>query len=155
VSTSAGWRGAVCALPVALALSLSSACAPKSPDRAVWTDQARHALSDVQGEVATLQLVLRQQGRGKLPQNYQQVAAIDSEESIGTTAESFSSVQPPAGVDRRYRQVTSLLSDASDLAAETRIAIVREDTSEYPELLDDLAKASDDLSKTQSELNLR
>ena len=154
MSTSAGWRGAVCAVPVVLALSLTNACAPMSPDRAVWTDQARHALSDVQGEVATLQLVLRQQGRDELPQNYQQIAAIDSEEAIGTTAESFSSVQPPAGADRRYRQVTSLLSDASDLAAETRIAIVREDTSEFPKLLDDLGKASDDLSRTQAELNL-
>jgi len=142
------------ALVVATLLS-SSGCAPKSPDRAVWADQARHALADAQVEIATLELVLRQQRSDKLPQNYQQVVAIDSEEHIGTTAESFSSVQPPEGLDSRYRQVTSLLSDASDLAAEIRIAIVREDTSEYPKLLDDLGKASDDLSKTLAELNVR
>ena len=105
--------------------------------------------------MATLELVLRQQQEDKLPQNYQQIAAIDSEEAIGTTAESFSSVQPPEGVDRRYKEVTSLLSDASDLAAETRIAIVREDTSEYPKLLRELGKLADDLSTTFAELNDR
>jgi hypothetical protein len=131
-----------------------TACAPKSPDRAVWTDQASHALTGVQSELATLELVLHQQRADKLPQNYQQIAAIDSEESIGRTAESFSSVQPPEGADDRYKEVTSLLSDASDLAAETRIAIVREDTSDYPKLLRELGKTSDDLSRTNAELNV-
>jgi hypothetical protein len=140
---------------VVTTLLLTSACAPKSPDAAVWTDQARHALTDVRSEVDTLELVLRQQRSDKLPQNYQQVVAIDSEESIGTTASSFSSVQPPVGVDSRYKHVTTLLSDASDLAAETRIAIVREDTTEYPELLRQLAKVSDDLSGTLAELDVR
>jgi hypothetical protein len=64
-------------------------------------------------------------------------------------------VQPPEGVDDRYKQVTSLLSDASDLAAETRIAIVREDTTEYPTLLRDLGKVSDQLSRTLVELDLK
>jgi hypothetical protein len=149
-----GWRGVACVL-VGTTLFLSSACAPKSPDRAVWTDQARHALADTRSEVDTLGLVLRQQRSDKLPQNYQQIVAIDSEESIGTTASSFSSVQPPVGVDSRYKQVTSLLSDASDLAAETRIAIVREDAPEYPQLLRELGKMSDDLSKAFAELNVK
>jgi hypothetical protein len=121
----------------------------------VWNDQTRHALTDVRSEVDTLELILRLQRSDKLPQNYQQIVAIDSEESIGTTASSFSSVQPPVGVDSRYKQVTSQLSDASDLAAETRIAIVREDTSEYPKLLRELAKMSDDLSRTLAELDVR
>jgi hypothetical protein len=149
-----GWRGAVCAVLVGTTLLFINACAPKSPDQAVWTDQARHALGDVRSEVDTLELVLRQQRSGKLPQNYQQVVAIDSEESIGTTAESFSSVQPPPGTDARYKDVTSLLSDASDLAAETRIAIVREDTTEYPKLLRQLGKVSDDLAKALAELGV-
>jgi hypothetical protein len=156
VSTSLrGWRGVASAVLVGTMLLILSACAPKSPDLAVWTDQARHALTDVRSEVDTLGLVLRQQRSDKLPQNYQQVVAIDSEESIGTTASSFSSVQPPVGVDSRYKQVTSLLSDASDLAAETRIAIVREDTTEYPKLLRELAKMSDDLSRALAELDVR
>jgi hypothetical protein len=150
-----GWRGVACAVLVGTTLLFINGCAPKSPDQAVWTDQARHAVADVRSDVDTLELVLRQQRSNKLPQNYQQVVAIDSEESIGTTASSFSSVQPPVGVDGRYKQVTSLLSDASDLAAETRIAIVREDTTEYPRLLRDLAKMSDDLSRMFAELNVK
>jgi hypothetical protein len=156
VSTSLRWcRGLAAVVLVALASLGSGACAPKSPDLAVWADQARHALGDVQSEVATLELVLRQQRSNKLPQNYQQVVAIDSEEAIGTTAESFSSVQPPEGLDSRYKQVTSLLSDASDLAAETRIAIVREDTAAYPRLLRELGKMSDDLAKELVELDIK
>jgi hypothetical protein len=154
-TTSGGWRSVIRMLLVVAVMLLGSGCAPKSPDVAVWADQARHALADAQVEVATLELVLRQQRSDKLPQNYQQVVAIDSEEAIGTTAESFSSVQPPEGVDDRYKQVTSLLSDASDLAAETRIAIVREDTTEYPTLLRDLGKVSDQLSRTLVELDLK
>jgi hypothetical protein len=154
VSTSSlWWRGVVPAVLMALTLLLGTACAPKSPDRAVWTDQARHAVTDVQGEVATVELVLRQQRAGKLPQNYQQVVVLGSEEAIGTTAESFSSVQPPEGADSHYQRVTSVLSDASDLVAQTRIAIVREDTAEYPKLLRELGTVSDDLSKTLTELN--
>jgi hypothetical protein len=154
VSTSSPCRrGVVPGVLLALAMLLNSACAPKSPDPPVWTDQARHAITDVQGEVATVELVLRQQQSDKLPQNYQQVVVLGSEEAIGTTAESFSSVQPPPGEDARYKQVTSVLSDASDVVAETRIAVVREDTGEYGRLLRDLGKVSDDLSKELEELN--
>jgi hypothetical protein len=135
--------------------ALGVSCAPKSPDHAVWTDQARHALTDAQGEVATVELVLRQQRQDKLPQNYQQVVVLQSEEAIGTTASSFSSVQPPATDDPQYRKVTSVLSDASDLVAEVRIAVVREETSAYPGLLRDLAKVSEDLRAELEELNER
>jgi hypothetical protein len=146
------WGRVFCAMLVASALLLSG-CAPKSPDRVVWTDQATRALADVQGEVATLELALRQRRSDKLPQNYQQVVVLDSEEAIGTTAESFSSVQPPTGVDKRYTQVTSLLSDASDVAAQTRIAVVREDTADYPKLLRELGRVSDDLAEELAELS--
>ena len=146
------WGRVACAMLVASALLLSG-CAPKSPDRVVWTDQATRAIADVQGEVATLELALSQQRSDKLSQNYQQVVVLDSEEAIGTTAESFSSVQPPNEVDKRYAQVTSLLSDASDLAAQTRIAVVREDTTDYAGLLRELGKVSDDLAKELAELS--
>ena len=134
---------------------LGGACAPKSPDPAVWTDQARHAVTGVQGEVATMQLVLRQQQADKLPQNYQQVVAVDSEEAVGTTTESFTSVQPPSGEDEQYAEISSVLSDASDVVTDVRIAIVREDTRAYPKLLRELTKVSDDLSKALEGLNPR
>ena len=98
-------RSAAATVLVTLAMLLNVACAPKSPDHAVWTDQARHAVNDVQGEVATVELVLWQQRADKLPQNYQQVVVLGSEEAIGLAAESFSSVQPPPGDDHRYQQV--------------------------------------------------
>jgi hypothetical protein len=148
-------RDKVCraALFTAGAVLVATGCAPKSPDHAVWSDQARHALTGAQSEVATAELVLRQQRSGKLQQNYQQVVLIDSEEAIGRTAESFTSVQPPAVDDPRNRRISTSLSDASDAVSEARIAVVREDTSEYPKLLEDLGKARDDLASRLAELN--
>jgi hypothetical protein len=140
-------------LVLALLLAMGIGCAPKSPDARVWTDQARHAVTDAQGEVATAQLVLRQQQEDRLPQNYQQIVLIDSEESVGTTAESFSSVQPPPGTDATYENVTAALSDASDVVAATRIAVVRDDTAAYSKLLRQLAEVSDDLDEQLRELN--
>ena len=126
-------------------LAAGTGCAPKTPDHAVWVDEAHRALADVRGEVETVRLVLRQQREGQAPQNFQQVVVLDSEEAAGATAESFSSVQPPVGDDRRYRYVTTLLSDASDLVADARIAVVREDTASYPGLIRDLRRMSADL----------
>jgi hypothetical protein len=91
--------------------------------------------------------MLRQQRDGKAWQNYQQVIALDSEEAAGRTAESFSSIQPPPGDDRQYRRVTTLLSDASDLVADVRIAVVREDTASYSGLIRDLRRMSTDLNR--------
>ncbi len=132
---------------VVVLLILGTACAPSSPDQAAWTDQARRALASAQSEVQTLRLTLRQQGAGKTWQNYQQVVALDSEEAAGRTAESFSSLQPPIGDDDAYRRVTSLLSDASDLVTDVRIAVVRDDTGSYPGLIEDLGRMSAELDR--------
>ena len=139
----------------ALLLILGTGCAPKSPDHAVWTDQALRAVSDLQSEVATVQLVLRLQRHDKLPQNFQQVVVLDSEETAGTTTESFTSVQPPPRDDERYHRVATTLSDASDVISDVRIAVVREDTDAYPALLEDLAKVQRDLDARTRELEGR
>jgi hypothetical protein len=43
--------------------------------------------------------------------------------------------------------VTTLLSDASDLVADVRIAVVREDTASYSGLIRDLRRMSTDLNR--------
>jgi hypothetical protein len=140
-------RRAGAVLLIVAVVFLGTACAPKSPDHAEWTDEAHRALAAAQSEVETVRLMLRQQRDGKAWQNYQQVIALDSEEAAGRTAESFSSIQPPPGDDRQYRRVTTLLSDASDLVTDVRIAVVREDTASYSGLIRDLRRMSTDLNR--------
>jgi hypothetical protein len=111
-------------------LSLAAtACAPQSPDRSSWIDQAHTALDDVSSEVATVGLLLHLQDEDKVPGKYQQVVAQDSESAVGKTMSKFSGEQPPEGEDDTYRDVTAVMSEASDLLAEVRIAIVRRATA--------------------------
>jgi hypothetical protein len=146
-------RRAVPGLVVVVVLGVgASACAPQSPDHSSWTDQAHTALGDVSSAVATVSLLLDLEAQGKVPGKYQQVVAQDSESAVGRTMSRFGGEQPVPVDDRRYHQVTSLMSDASDLLADVRIAIVRRDRAEYPKLRDDLASMQDRLSSLEGEL---
>jgi hypothetical protein len=136
-----------------LVLSLAAtACAPQSPDRSSWIDQAHTALDDVSSEVATVSLLLHLQDEDKVPGKYQQVVAQDSESAVGKTMSKFSGEQPPEGEDDTYRDVTAVMSEASDLLAEVRIAIVRRATGEYPTLREQLVTMQDQLTQQTDEL---
>jgi hypothetical protein len=121
-------------------------CAPRSPDHSSWTDQAHTALEDTASEVATVTLLLELESDGKVPGKYQQVVAQDSEAAVGATLAKFGGEQPPPRDDATYAQVTGLVSDASDLLSQVRIAIVRRDADQYPDLLRDLDAAHTDLT---------
>jgi hypothetical protein len=136
---------------VSLAL-MAAGCAPQSPDRSSWNDQAHTSLEDVSSEVATVRLLLRLEADDKVPGKYQQVVAQDSEAAVGQTMSKFGGEQPPEGEDDTYDKVTSVMSDASDLLAEVRIAIVRRDTGQYPKLREDLVAMQDQLTKQEDEL---
>jgi hypothetical protein len=136
-------------IPVAAGVG---ACAPQSPDRSSWIDQADQSLGDVESEVATVTLLLDLEGQGKVPGKYQQVVAQDSESAVGATLARFGGEQPPPGTDADYRAVTGAMSDASDVLADVRIAIVRRDTAAYPRLLSDLEQTSRDLEAVRQDL---
>lgn len=122
-------------------------CAPRSPDHSSWTDQARLALEDTASEVATVELLLELEQQGKVPGKYQQVVAQDSEAAVGATMAKFGGEQPEPRDDAEYKRITSLMSDASDLLAEVRIAIVRRDEDAYPRLLRQLEKLHEELTR--------
>jgi hypothetical protein len=145
-------RALVTLAGLALSLGAVSACAPQSPDRSSWADQAHQSLEDVSSEVATVSLLLRLGSEDKVPGKYQQVVAQDSESAVGQTMATFGGEQPPPSEDATYRKVTSLMSDASDLLAEVRIAIVRRDTGAYPKLRQDLVEMQDRLCQQEDEL---
>lgn len=123
-----------------LLVLLAAACAPQAPDHSSWTDQARQGLEDTASEVATMALLLRLEQQGKVPGKYQQVVAQDSESAVGAVLAKFGGEQPEPRDDAAYVRVTGLMSDASDLVSEVRIAVVRRDTGAYPGLLDRLER---------------
>lgn len=128
-----------------LAVVALSGCAPQSPDHSSWTDQAHQALDDVASEVATVMLLLELEADGKVPGKFQQVVAQDSETAVGETMSKFGGEQPEPRDDDAYARVTGLMSDASSLFSEVRIAIVRRDDDAYPGLLRRLEKVHGDL----------
>lgn len=140
------WRAASLLGATVLLLGSVSACAPQSPDHEGWTDLTLQTLEDVASEVATVELALRLGERELASAEYVQVVALDAEEAAGQVAEKFTAVQPPVGEDPTYRDVSSVLSDATDLLAEARIAVVREETAAYAGLRRDLGKVGDDLT---------
>ncbi len=137
---------------VAAVVLAGSGCAPQSPDHSSWVDQADQSLKDVTSEVATVTLLLELEAQGKVPGKYQQVVAQDSESAVGATMARFGGEQPPPADDASYREVTGAMSDASDLLAEVRIAIVRRDTAAYPRLLSDLEETRGSLESVRTGL---
>jgi hypothetical protein len=135
-----------------VALGLVTGCAPQAPDHSSWTDQAVKALEDVSSQVATVTLMLLLEQDSKVPGKYQQVVAQDSETAVGKTADTFGGEQPEPRDDATYKRVTSLMSDASDLLADVRIAVVRRDEDAYPALLRKLEALQGDLSAAQERL---
>jgi hypothetical protein len=134
-----------------LALAFTS-CAPQAPDHSSWRDQAHLSISDVSSNVSTMSLVLHLVRDGRMFGKYQQIVALNSETNAGRTADHISAEQPEPRDDAAYKQVTTVLSDATDLLSDVRIALVRRDTAEYPRLSQELAQMSDRLDKAESQV---
>jgi hypothetical protein len=137
---------------LAVVVAVAAGCAPQSPDHSSWVDQARLALDDTSSQVATVTLLLRLEQDGKVLGKYQQVVAQDSESAVGATLQRFGGEQPEPRDDATYTDVTGVLSDASDVLSQVRIAIVRRATSDYPALLRQLQSVQRDLTSTTEEL---
>jgi hypothetical protein len=130
----------------------SVSCAPQAPDHSSWRDQAHLSIEDVASNVSTMSLVLRLVREDRMFGKYQQIVALNSETNAGRTADHFSAEQPEPRDDATYTRVTGLLSDATDLLSEVRIALVRRDSHEYADLAEQLDTMSDRLDRAESEV---
>jgi hypothetical protein len=131
-----------CAASLTLVLMyvVSPGGAPQPPDHEAWLDQAHTALEEVSSDVATAQLLLRLAQDDRILGSYAQVVALDSESAVGKVAGHLGAEQPEPADQGTYAHVTTVLSDASDLVAAVRIAVVREDTNRFPALSRALVK---------------
>lgn len=126
--------------------------APQSPSHDSWVDQAHTSLDEVNSDVATVQLLLRLVEDGDVMSHYQRIVVLDSETAAGKVADHLSGEQPSQADGRTYADVTGVLSDAGDLLSSVRIAVVRQDTSQYQALERALTKMQGRLSKAEGEV---
>jgi hypothetical protein len=98
-------------------------------------------------------LLLRLVREDRMFGKYQQIVALDSETNAGRTADHFSGEQPEPRDDATYSRVTTLLSDATDLLSQVRIALVRRDVREYPALARKLDAMSKRLDRAASDVS--
>jgi hypothetical protein len=99
-----------------------------------------------------MSLLVRLVREGRMYGKYQQIVALNSETNAGRSADHFSAEQPEPRDDATYTRVTGLLSDATDLLSDVRIALVRRDTAEYPRLAQQLSRMTDRLDKAESQV---
>ena len=142
-------RTAVAAAAAALVLA---GCVPSEPSAADWRTSTSQALEDTASEVESVALVLDLQSHDRLPGRAARVAAVESEESLATAVEGVTSQQPPAGEAEADRRVGDLLSRASDLVREARVALTAGDEASYADLRRRLRDLSGELDAARAEL---
>lgn len=129
-----------------------TACVPSQPSPADWRASARQALDDTTSEVESVALVLDLESRDRLPGRSARVAAVESEESLASAEQTFTSQQPPPGTGRQDAEVQDVLGRATDLLREARVAVTAGDEASYDGIRARLADLSDDLDRVGEDL---
>lgn len=142
-------RAAVAAVAVLLVLT---GCVPSAPSAADWRTTAAQALKDTVSEVESVALVLDLESHDRLPGRAARVAAVESEEALATAEESVTTLQPPGSEEQADREVGDLLTRASDLLREARIAITAGDETAYDGLRRRLLDLSAELDAARTDL---
>ena len=140
------------AIGVLLCVLALAGCAPQAPDHEDWRSQGDLALSDVTSNVATARLLVQQLRAGKVFGDYAQTGVVDAETNAGTSTSRFTAKQHESPDDDAYKRVSTVLSDADDLLAEVRIAVVRRDEASYPGLIHQLSSTLQDLDHARAQL---
>lgn len=131
---------------------LLTACVPSRPSGADWRESARQALDDTTSEVESVALVLDLESRDRLPGRSARVAAVESEESLASAEQTFTSQQPPPGTGREDAEVQDVLGRATDLVREARVALTAGDEAAYDGIRARLAELSGDLDRVGEDL---
>lgn len=115
---SGAWRTTVVA--VSLTATLTGCSLVSQPDATSWDDQATQALSDAAGQVGTARMALDSARRGRTWSSYTVVLVAQAEEAMGTTQDKVSTLQVPAGREKRAARIEQLLDDAGKAVQDAR-----------------------------------
>ena len=133
-------------MAVLAAAAVLAGCVPSEPSTADWESTARQTLQDTISEVESVALVVDLESRDRMPGRSARVTAVESEDTLATTEQAFSALQPPPGTGRQDAEVSDLLARATALVRESRIALVADDASAYDGLHERLDRLSGDLT---------
>jgi hypothetical protein len=140
-------------LTVLAAVAALAGCVPSEPSTADWESTARQTLEDTISQVESVALVVDLQSRDRMPGRSARVAAVETEDTLATTEQAFSALQPPPGSSREDAEVSDLLARATVLVRESRIALVADDASAYDGLHERLDELSEDLAAALAALS--
>ena len=146
-------RTAAAAATLCGALVATAGCGTTNPDPAGYREQASLALGTAVSELATTRLYLQQLDEGDVFQASATTQIRYSDESLGSQAQSFGTLNPPPGMDALYKRCSTLLGDAQDLEAAVRIAVHREETARYAGLVKRLETLGGKLEKLESRVS--
>jgi hypothetical protein len=132
-----------------LAALLLAGCIPASPDADTYDDKAMRTLGAGVSDVRTVQKLMQTLYDGRMLRPSAIAQMRYSEGSLATASGAFTELNPPPSRDALNEKVSTLMSDASDLLAEARTAIERENVQDYPKLAKEMGKLADKLEKLE------
>jgi hypothetical protein len=136
-----------------VALILLAGCVTPATGPDQYRDKAVTSVRAATSEVATTRLTVQQLLGDRILAPYADETISASEDALGSIANTFGSVQPPAGDDQIRDTVSALLTDAEDAVAAARVAARRSDQSGLRTTLDGLRKAAEDLATAEGQLS--
>jgi len=122
---------------------LTSACVPASPDPGTYRQKASTTLGAAVSELSTTAISLEQLADGRTFRPAVITQLRYSEDAIGTATKSLTELNPPVTADPLHRRASTLLGDAEDLLATSRIAVHRHEEDRYVDLAGDLRSLAD------------
>lgn len=139
-------------LLTSLLVSLAG-CVPASPDVDTYRDKAAQTLGSALSDVRTVSRLMDSLYDGRMLRPTAVAQLRHSEGALETATGAFTELNPPPSQDPLSQRTGALLGDASDLLAEARTALEREQTQRYPQLADRLEKLAEDLEMLEGRLS--
>lgn len=138
---------------VTCAVVFLGGCVAPALDRGAFEQNAKSALESATSETSTARLAVDGLLSGKATNAYANTVVTDSENAMGGIETSFGVVDPPDGSQDTLRdQVLTLLGNADDALAHTRIALRRNDKSALQSAVKELDASTSQLSKARESL---
>src|SRR4051794_2516832 len=142
------WLGSMLVVLLSVA-----ACVPASPDQDTYLAKTSVTVGGALSEVATVRTILEALHENKMFGTTAIAQIRASQDSLDTNAGAFAEVNPPPELDHLYAVTSSLLSDASDLVTEARIAVDRHRSDRYPKIAEGLSKIAAQLDKIEKSVS--
>lgn len=141
------------ALWVLVALVTLAGCVPASPDQDTYRAKTSVTVGGALSDVATVRTILEALHENKMFRATAIAQIRASEDSLDTNAGAYAEVNPPPALDRVYSRTSTLLSDATNLVTQARIAIDRDRSDRYPKIAADLGRTATQLDKVEKSVS--